>query len=66
MAGVNDNGEVSQLVEHRHCGEVECVSCVSLEGSHAALAENYIFVAACHDVFRAHEKLFQCVCKTAL
>ena len=54
VAGVDDDRQVRELLEHRHSRKVECVSRVVVVGANAALAEDDLLVAAGHDVLRAH------------
>ena len=55
-----------QLVQHRHGRKVERVAGVIVERADAALAEDDLLVAAGHDVFRAHQQLFERVGQAAL
>ena len=57
VAGVDDDRQVRELMEHRHGGKVERISRVGLECADAALAEDDLLVAAGHDILCAHEKL---------
>ena len=57
MAGVGDDGQVRQVVQHRHGVEVEGVAGAGLEGADAALAQDNVVVALAHDVLGSHEQL---------
>ena len=63
---VDDDGQVRQLLEHRHSRKVERVSRVVIVGADAALAEDNLLVAAGHDILCAHQKLLKGAGKTAL
>ncbi len=60
MRGVYDDGEMRELMQEGYDGEVDRIACCRLEGADAALAEDDVGVARCHDVFGAHEELLQC------
>ena len=66
VAGVHDDGQVGQLVEHGHGGDVQGVAGVVAEGADAPLTEDHPLVAAGHDVFGAHQQLLQGVGQAAL
>ncbi len=57
VAGVGDDGQVRQVVQHRHGVEVEGVAGAGLEGANAALAQDDVVVALAHDVLGSHEQL---------
>ena len=57
VAGVGDDGQVRQVVQHRHGVEVEGVAGAGLEGADAALAQDDVVVALAHDVLGGHEQL---------
>ena len=58
MAGVDDDGQMGELAQHRDAGEVQCVAGVGLEGADAAFAEDHVVVAPGHDVLGAHQQFF--------
>ena len=66
VAGVHYDGQVGHLVEHDHTGQIKGVAHAGLEGADAALAEDDVLVALGHDVFGAHDELFQRVGKAPL
>ncbi len=57
VAGVHDDRQVRQAVDHRHGGDVEGVAGGLLERPDAALAQDDVEVAALRDVLRGHEPL---------
>ena len=57
VAGVGDDGQVRQVVQHRHGVEVEGVAGAGLEGADAALAQDDVVVALAHYVLGGHEQL---------
>ena len=57
VAGVGDDGQVRQVVQHWHGVEVEGVAGAGLEGADAALAQDDVVVALAHDVLGGHEQL---------
>ena len=57
VAGIGDDGQVRQVVQHRHGVEVEGVAGAGLEGADAALAQDDVVVALAHDVLGSHEQL---------
>ena len=58
VAGVHHHWQVGQPLEHRHHRQVQGVAGIGgLIGPNAPLAENDLFVAAGHDVLRAHQQL---------
>ena len=66
MAWVDDDRQVGELFNHRHRGQVEGVAGLGLKGADAALAEDDILVAACHDVLGTHQPFLDGVGKAAL
>ena len=59
-------GQVGLLFDDGNHREVQRVAGVLFKGADAALAENDVFVAACHNVFGAHDPLLDGVGKAAL
>ena len=59
VAGVHDDGQVGELVEHGHGGEVQGVAGVVVKGADAPLAKDDLLIAAGHDVLGAHQELFE-------
>src|SRR5579859_3929911 len=55
---VGQHWEVRQLFDYGDGGDVEGVAGVGLKGADAALAEDYVVVAAGEDVFGAEEEFF--------
>src|SRR5438094_1851601 len=49
---------MGRFVDDRHGGDIEGVAGVGFESANAALAENYVVVAASKDVFGTHQKFF--------
>ena len=66
VAGVGDDGQVRQVVQHRHGVEVEGIAGAGLEGADAALAQDDVVVALAHDVLGGHEQLIDRAGHTAL
>ena len=66
MAGIDNNRQVGQLMQHRHATQIQGVAGSRFKGADAPLAEDHLLIAAGHDVFRAHEQLLQGVGQTAL
>ena len=65
MAGVNHDRQMGQLFQNRNGTQIQCVSCSGFKGTNPSFAKDYVFVAACHDVFCAHQKLINRICKTS-
>ena len=57
MAGVDDDREVGQALDHRDGRDVQRVAGRGLEGADAPFAQDDLEVAALGDVFRGHEPL---------
>ena len=66
MALVDNDRQMRQLMQHKHSREVERVARVIMKRADAAFAEDDLLVAAGHDVFRAHQQLFERVGQAAL
>ena len=66
MARVGDDGQVAQVMQHRHGVEVERVARARLIRADAALAQNDVGVALAHDVLGAHEQLVNGASQAAL
>ena len=66
VAGVYHHRQMGHLVQHDHTGKVQRVAHTGLKGADAALAQDDVLVALCHDVLGAHHELFQRVGKAAL
>ena len=66
MAWVDDDRQVGLLFDDWNGRDVQCVAGSGLKGADAALAQDNLFVAAGHDVFCAHQQLFDGVGKSAL
>ena len=66
MAGVDDHGQMAQLMQLRHGGEIQRVAGIVTEGADAALAEDHPLVSGSHDILRAHQQLPERVGKAAL
>src|SRR6266849_3194054 len=58
VGGIGEHGQVRELLDDRDGGDVERVACVGFKGANAALAEDYVVVAAGEDVLGAEEQLF--------
>ena len=48
---------MSLLAQNRNSGEIQSISGGRLKGADASLAENYIGISLCHDVFGGIEPL---------
>ena len=59
VAGVDDHGQVRELLEHRDRGEVEREAVRRLERADAALAQQHVGVALLEDVLRRHQQLLE-------
>ena len=59
MAGIDDDRQMGQLMEHGHGGQIQGVAGIIAVGTDAAFTQNHTLVAAGHDIFGAHEQLFQ-------
>ena len=59
VARVDDNGQMGHFFQHRNGGNVQRVAHARLKGTDAALAQNDVRVALCHDVLGAHDELLQ-------
>ena len=57
MAGVGNDRQVRQVVQHRHGVEIEGVTGAGFEGADAALAQDDVVVALAHDVLGCHKQL---------
>ena len=66
MAGVHNDRQMAQFVEHGDRCKIQRVAGVIIKGADAPLTENDLLVAVCHDVFGAHQQLLQGVGKAAL
>ena len=66
MAGVHHYGQVGELVEDGHGGQVQGVAGGRLEGADAPLTEDDVLVASGHNVLRAHQQLLDGVGQAAL
>ena len=66
VAGIHHHRQVGHLVQHDHTGKVQRVAHTGLKGADAALAQDDVLVALCHDVLGTHHELFQRVGKAAL
>ena len=66
VAGVHHHGQVGHFVQHHHAGQVQGVAHAGLKGADAPLAQDDVLVAFRHDVFGAHDQLFQGVGQAAL
>ena len=66
VAGVHDDGQVGLFVDEGHGRQVQRVAGVLFKGTDAALAQNDLLVAACHDVLGAHDPLLDGVAQAAL
>ena len=54
------------FVDDGHSGKIQRIAGVFFKGADAALAEDDLLVAACHDVLGAHDPLFDGVAQAAL
>ena len=66
MAGVDDDRQMGFLLEDGHHRKVQRVAGVFFKRADAALAENDVFIAAGHDVLRAHDPFLDGIGKPAL
>ena len=66
VAGIYHHRQVGHLVQDGYGGNIQGIAGAGLEGTNAPLAEDNVFVALAHNIFRAHQKLLQCVGKTPL
>ena len=66
VAGVYHHGQMGQLVEDRHGGQVQGIAGGCFEGADAPLTEDDILVAPGHNVLRAHQQLLDGVGQAAL
>ena len=57
VAGIHDHGQVGQLMEKGHGGEIQGAAHAAGKGADAPLAEDDVFIAAGEDVFGAEEQL---------
>ena len=57
MTGVHHYGQMAQLFHCRNRTQIQRIAGVVLEGADAALAQDNVIVAACHDVFGGHNPL---------
>ena len=66
MAGIYHDGQMGLFVDDGHGGKIQRVAGVLFKGADAALAEDDLLVAACHDVLGAHDPLLDGVAQAAL
>jgi len=66
MAGVEHDGQVAVVLDHRDGVDVGGEACGGLEGDDAALAQDDLRVALRHDIFRRHQQLFDLAAEPAL
>jgi hypothetical protein len=66
VAGVYHDGQMGLFVDDGHSGKIQRVAGVLFKGADAALAEDDLLVAACHDVLGAHDPLLDGVAQAAL
>ena len=66
VAGVHNDGQVSLFVDDGHGGQIQRVAGVLFKSADAALAQDHVLVAACHDVLGAHDPLLNGVGQAAL
>ncbi len=59
VAGVDEDGQVAELLYGGNDAEVEGVARVIGKGAHAALAEDDFVVALAHDVFGGHQEFVE-------
>ena len=66
VAGIDHHGQMGQVVQYSHSGQVQSIAGGGFKGADAPLAEDYVFIALAHDVLRAHEQLLNGIGKSAL
>ena len=66
MAWINDYRQVGKPFEHRHGGNIQRVARIVFKGADTALAEDHVFIPACHNIFRAHERFLNRIGEASL
>src|SRR6516164_43669 len=59
VAGIDEDGQVTQALHRGNDAQIEGVAGVVGERTHAALAEDYLVVALAHHVFGCHQEFFE-------
>ena len=59
VAGIDEDGQVAQLLHGGNNAQIESVAGVVGKGSHAALAQNHLVIALAHDVLGGHQELVE-------
>ena len=59
MAGIDDDGQVGQLLYHGNDADIEGVAGVVGKGADAALAEHHVIIALAHDVLGGHQQFIE-------
>ena len=57
VAGVNNDRQMTQLLQNRNCRKVKGISCIGFKSTDATLAEDDVLIAAGHDILGAHQPL---------
>ena len=58
MAGVHNHRQMAELFHRGNRAQIQRVAGVIFKRTDAAFAKNYVFIAACQNVFRAHHPFF--------
>ena len=66
VAGIDEDRQVTELLDHRDGGQIESVAGIGLEGANAALAQNHRVGAVRQQVFGGHQEVFDGGRQTAL
>ncbi len=66
MRRVNNDRQMAQALESRNSADIQRISGIGFVGADAALAQDDLIIAACHDVLGGHQEFFQCIGETAL
>ena len=67
VARIHYHGKVGKLVKNLHRRQIQHVSRVlAVKAADSALAKNYVFVSARHNVFGGHQKFLYCRAESAL